>query len=69
MKTKEELEFHLSGLVHYCQTHKLENGSRGWMEGQIYMLLWALGTPTMEAIEKSHEITNPVKAVCPPPTV
>jgi len=69
MKSKEELELQLSGLVDYCQKTPVPIGMRPWIEGQIYTLLWTLGTPTYEANQKSQEITNPIKAVCPPPTV
>jgi len=69
MKSQEELQSHLDSLIRYCQSRPIENGTRGWMEGQIVMLLWVLGSPAAVAIEKSHEITNPVKAVCPPPMV
>lgn len=69
MKTQEQLEVQLAGLIEFCKTRPVENGSRAWIEGQIYILLWALGVPSHEAITKSHDLTNPVKAVCPPPTV
>lgn len=69
MKSEEQVKIELNGLIEYCKKAPPHSSNRAWIEGRIFTLLWILGSPSHEAVEKSHELANPIKAVCPPPQV
>ena len=69
MKSEAQIKQELYFLTEFCKKPSSLKSNRDYLEGRIFALLWVLGVPVIEAMNKSYEITHPELAVCPPPQV